>query len=478
MLYEEREDRVTSSQGYESTVGDGSRSTSSTGARRPLQIQTGNHSHQQYHADSLASPTFLSSFNRPLPPSPSSSSNQHQQSSQPTSPSSFTPSNTLRSTPARSSPLQSSPRRSLSNSISMSFKGGDSPRGSGSLARSASGAVSRSGSKKKGGWAAFFGGASKGEKDERGDMEERRDPNRLPPTITLSRQNSGPNLYDQDRRESVERMNLRPSVAKAVASRFFPNGSTNSTEWMTSQVDAEEEEAILEIGMGRMKLPQRTVSDSGPRQHTDSVYSNYSIYSLPPDDSPRMHSPQPRSPLSSSFPTTISQISPSPSQQSVDGSYPTHSATPSTVTITKAKLAIPLRPVKLSRTKSDRDGPPVNPVDPEDFLQPGITHHEAGEMERAAWCFEKSATVGKGCGSGFLLWGLTLRHGWVSRHIASRRERCIDDASIQGCQENPRLGFSFIQRAAESVVQDLDRVIVGGRALSEDEMGIKAVKVS
>ena len=275
--------------------------------------------------------------------------------------------------------------------------------------------MSRSGSKKKAGWAAFFGGSSKGEKEQerRDEMEER---NRIPPpSITLSRQNSGPNIYDQNRRDSVERMNLRPSVAKAVASRFVPNGKASPTEWTTSRVVAEEEEVILQIGMGRMQLPQRSISDNGPRQHTDSVFSNYSIYSLPPDDSSRLNSSQPRSPLSSSFPTTITQISPSPSQQSVEPSHTTHHSTSSTATISKAKLSIPHRPVKLSRTKSGRDGPPANPVDAEDYLQLGIIYHEAGEMERAAWCFEKSATVGKGCGSGFLLWGLTLRHGWV-RH--------------------------------------------------------------
>lgn len=42
---------------------------------------------------------------------------------------------------------------------------------------------------------------------------------------------------------------------------------------------------------------------------------------------------------------------------------------------------------------------------------------------------------------------------------------------------NAPLGFSYIQRAAESVVEDLDRVVGGHRAMSGDEMSAKAVKV-
>lgn len=55
------------------------------------------------------------------------------------------------------------------------------------------------------------------------------------------------------------------------------------------------------------------------------------------------------------------------------------------------------------------------------------------------------------------MYGLTLRHGW-------------------GVQVNAPLGFQYLQKAAESVVEDLDRVVSGGR-LPDDDTGAKAVKV-
>ncbi|POY72341.1 hypothetical protein BMF94_4643 [Rhodotorula taiwanensis] len=53
-----------------------------------------------------------------------------------------------------------------------------------------------------------------------------------------------------------------------------------------------------------------------------------------------------------------------------------------------------------------------DPTGPEDFLQLGIALHEAGHLERATSCFEKSSTISGGCCSGMLLHGLALRHGW------------------------------------------------------------------
>ena len=49
--------------------------------------------------------------------------------------------------------------------------------------------------------------------------------------------------------------------------------------------------------------------------------------------------------------------------------------------------------------------------------------------------------------------------------------------SRQGCQLNAPLGFRYLQMAAESVVEDLDRVVFGGRTLTESEANTKAAKV-
>ncbi|GAA5849429.1 hypothetical protein JCM8547_000446 [Rhodosporidiobolus lusitaniae] len=97
------------------------------------------------------------------------------------------------------------------------------------------------------------------------------------------------------------------------------------------------------------------------------------------------------------------------------------------------------------------------PETADDYLQVGIDLHEHGELERAAWCFEQSAKRNGGCGAGMLMYGLTLRHGW-------------------GCATNAPLGFRYLQLAAESVVEDLDRVVFGGRSLTEAEANTKAAK--
>ena len=50
--------------------------------------------------------------------------------------------------------------------------------------------------------------------------------------------------------------------------------------------------------------------------------------------------------------------------------------------------------------------------------------------------------------------------------------------AMQGCESDPEKGFRFLQSAAGSVVQDLDRVISGQIQLSEQEFKEQAAKVS
>jgi hypothetical protein len=81
----------------------------------------------------------------------------------------------------------------------------------------------------------------------------------------------------------------------------------------------------------------------------------------------------------------------------------------------------------------------------DDYLQLGIRHHEANRLRDSAACFEKSARLAeseKGAsGVGMLMWGLTLRHGW-------------------GCEKNEKKGFSWLRRAAEAAVGDLEKARV------------------
>lgn len=48
---------------------------------------------------------------------------------------------------------------------------------------------------------------------------------------------------------------------------------------------------------------------------------------------------------------------------------------------------------------------------------------------------------------------------------------------LQGCESDPETGFRYLQQAAESVVQNLDRVISGHIQLSEQQMEEQSAKV-
>jgi hypothetical protein len=87
---------------------------------------------------------------------------------------------------------------------------------------------------------------------------------------------------------------------------------------------------------------------------------------------------------------------------------------------------------------------PTSPVrTAQEYLLLGIQHHEANRLADSASCFEMSAKEQGGCGVGMLMWGLTLRHGW-------------------GCPKNEKQGFKWLQKAAESAVDDLESAR-GGR---------------
>ena len=96
------------------------------------------------------------------------------------------------------------------------------------------------------------------------------------------------------------------------------------------------------------------------------------------------------------------------------------------------RAASPLTPGPASRDNLKQ------PELADQLLQEGIRHHEANRLREAAVAFERSARTPGGSGVGMLMWGLTLRHGW-------------------GCTKDESLGFSWLRRAAEAAVGDLER---------------------
>jgi len=140
-----------------------------------------------------------------------------------------------------------------------------------------------------------------------------------------------------------------------------------------------------------------------PSSSRSSIYSAYSYYQL---DSPS------GSPPSDSLQVPSSPHTPPP-------------RTPSPLATTSAR-------------KNDLRQPDLA----DQLLQEGIQHHEANRLREAAIAFERSAKTPGGSGVGMLMWGLTLRHGW-------------------GCPKDESLGFSWLRRAAEAAVGDLERARAG-----------------
>ena len=95
----------------------------------------------------------------------------------------------------------------------------------------------------------------------------------------------------------------------------------------------------------------------------------------------------------------------------------------------------------LATTPALKDDSP-QPDLADQLLQEGIQHHEEDRLREAAIAFERSAKTPGGSGVGMLMWGLTLRHGW-------------------GCPKDESLGFSWLRRAAEAAVGDLERARAG-----------------
>lgn len=195
-------------------------------------------------------------------------------------------------------------------------------------------------------------------------------------------------------------------------------------------------------GFGRLQPPLPYHGQPGHRQRpagmerSDSVYSNYSYYEMPSDQgyisstraSPVMDRSLSGNRSQESFKLPMHSPYLAPTAPQFQPSGTSHSRQPSS-TLDKAKYS-------MSRTTSMQLSAPakhqnltvpkggfgdqqdlaelarMNPNDPLVCLHLGIDAHERGNLEDSAALFEKSANGG--CGLGMLMYGLSLRHGWVS----------------------------------------------------------------
>lgn len=197
-------------------------------------------------------------------------------------------------------------------------------------------------------------------------------------------------------------------------------------------------------------------------QRPPSLYSNYSYYEMPASPAPFPRNQQSQSPMPSSSHTRqppALQLHPAPPPQQ---RQPQQYDGTTGGTFQKTKRSIDLLAVPgNSRAPRDAESPTASAPrsdEPMDCLLLGIEKHEKGDLDRAAQYFERAASLKGGVGPGMLLWGLSLRHGW-------------------GVKADPARGFRWLQRAAESVVGDLDGIVQRGTlSLEEHEQATSAAR--
>lgn len=193
------------------------------------------------------------------------------------------------------------------------------------------------------------------------------------------------------------------SPSSSLGMHSPPLNSTSTMSAASTQLLKTPQESQAHIGIPNKPAELRSSS-------TDSVYSMYSYYQL---DSPGASPTAPAHDISK-------QRSPSPE-----------------LGITKVPTSPPSSFGKKS-PRMNQEQVIANPQTAEDYLQLGISHHEADRLQESAQCFEKAATLNGGCAVGMLMWGLSLRHGW-------------------GTQKDEQRAFKWLKKAAEHAVVDLQQ---------------------
>ena len=195
----------------------------------------------------------------------------------------------------------------------------------------------------------------------------------------------------------------------------------------------------------------RQISPSRERQHVPAAPLNISTSSNTLTSSFIPTRPPPKPPVSASKQVVPllhdpPRVSSSPTSLYSKFSYyeldsPSSSPTSDSLQVPASPHTPPQRvasPLTLDPPKDNSQQPGLA----DQLLQEGIRHHEANRLREAAIAFERSARTPGGSGVGMLMWGLTLRHGW-------------------GCAKDESLGFSWLRRAAEAAVGDLERARAG-----------------
>ncbi|KAN0138653.1 hypothetical protein V8E53_003641 [Lactarius tabidus] len=263
-----------------------------------------------------------------------------------------------------------------------------------------------------------------------------RTPSAMPKNVNFSRPVKPGGASEEAKRQVLARNAFRSTLTQSglkPSEQPHPQSSLN-LPGETSRLDASQSTSTM-IPESPSKLPLSPSSSSMPPTRRPSHPRAAADSNL----TPLMRNP---SSVSSSSMSSVYSVY---SYYQLDS--PSHSPPPDTLQVPPSPHAPPLHtpPARSSSPLYPTPAPKSDleqPVLADQLLQEGIQHHEANRLREAAAAFERSAKTPGGSGVGMLMWGLTLRHGW-------------------GCPKDEALGFTWLRRAAEAAVGDLERARTG-----------------
>ncbi|CAG8523534.1 1074_t:CDS:2 [Paraglomus brasilianum] len=85
----------------------------------------------------------------------------------------------------------------------------------------------------------------------------------------------------------------------------------------------------------------------------------------------------------------------------------------------------------------------------DEYIQQAIQFHEQNQLDKATYFFKLAAE--RKSPLGYFLYGIALRHGW-------------------GCEANPTVAVKYLQKAAESAVDELQSSVIANPSIARNEL--------
>ncbi|CEP15306.1 hypothetical protein [Parasitella parasitica] len=294
--------------------------------------------------------------------------------------------------------------------------------------------------------------------------------NNNPPTLPLQVQHAYVNVpqpsvaavYDQQ----ISDFNLQPVPQKKKINNnsnnimtMKPSSSTSTTSGRTALNSSK----LPKPPLTPLVIPPTPIRSSSSPNNTHCVSTPTRSSSIQQQNSPAMTATlstpgglsTPGSSRSANSPLGLSPFY-SPSTPSPNTALPHHHTPPSPLGPHSASCNTGLKKA-ISSTSRKLSMQPENKA--ERLVHQGIKFHEAGKLEQATDMFKQASILNLPIA--MFLYGISLRHGWVSllkKYMSYRFNSHVGAITVQGCKRNEHLAFQYLQKAAEYAVQDLNNI--------------------